>query len=317
MKVGRSLKRVLPVSAAGIAAVSAVILLSVSGALVLAQNAVETLPEWQKAAGGKLSFEVASIKLADPGGKFTPANFPLDITDALSFSGVGSPHGHLVAQTGIDGYIEFAFKVSPAGEIRDAMLTHLPKWVTADQYVINAQASGDSTKDQMRVMMQSLLVYRLKLTFHSERREFPVFALVLGKPGKTGAKLNPHDDGIPCDFVKATSEAYVLPCGIVQLADRPNNSIVMSGRNLTIEQIAWYFTLFQRDFRHPVVNQTELDGRFDFTLQWTRQTNNPVTPDPGTTIQEAIQGQLGLKLKSTYAFIDTLVIDHIERPTEN
>jgi hypothetical protein len=50
------------------------------------------------AESGKLSFEVASIKLADPGGKSIPANFPLDITDALSFSGAGSPHGRLVEQ---------------------------------------------------------------------------------------------------------------------------------------------------------------------------------------------------------------------------
>jgi uncharacterized protein (TIGR03435 family) len=77
--------------------------------------------------------------------------------------------------------------------------------------------------------------------------------------------------------------------------------------------------LFPRDFGngHPVVDQTGLVGRFDFSIQWTRRTTDPVTLDPGTTMQEALQDQLGLKLKSTRAFVDTLIIDHIERPTEN
>jgi uncharacterized protein (TIGR03435 family) len=282
-----------------------------------AQTTADTVPEGQKAAGGKQSFEVASIKLADPGGKSVPANFPLDITDALSFSGAGSPQGRLVAQASIEIYIRFAFKVWAAGEIRDAMFAHVPKWVTTDQYVINAQAEGDPTKDQMRLMMQSLLADRFKFAVHFERQEFSVLALILDKQGKTGAKLNPHSNDPPCDVAKVTSDVFVLPCGVVQLVDRPNNSILMTGRNLTTDQIAWYLTLFPRDFGHPVVDQTGLVGRFDFSLQWTRQTNNPVTPDPGTTMQEAIQDQLGLKLKSTKASIDVLVIDHVERPTEN
>jgi uncharacterized protein (TIGR03435 family) len=310
-------ERILPTFVAGIVGIALVVVLNVSGVPARAQTATDTVPEWQKAAGGKLSFEVASIKLADPGGKYTPANFPLDNTDALSFSGAGSPHGHLVAQASIESYVTFAFKVWPSGEIRDAMLAHVGKWVTADQYVINAQAQGDPTKDQMRLMMQSLLAERFKLTVHFERRETQVIALVLDKPGKMGAKLNPHSNDPPCDVAKVTSDLFVLPCGVIQLVDRPNNSILMAGRNLTMDQIAWYLTLFPRDFGHPEVDQTGLVGRFDFSVQWTRQTNNPVTLDPSTTMQEALQDQLGLKLKSTKAFMDSPVIDSIERPTEN
>ena len=69
----------------------------------------------------------------------------------------------------------------------------------------------------------------------------------------------------------------------------------------------------------PVVDQTGLDGRFDFTLEWIRESNDPAPADlqEGTTFQEALQEQLGLKLKSTKATMDTLVIDHVERPSEN
>jgi len=85
----------------------------------------------------------------------------------------------------------------------------------------------------------------------------------------------------------------------------------MAGRNLTLSQLAGYFA-------HPVVDQTGLGGRFDFTLQWTRESNDPVRPDPqGATMRDALLEQLGLKLKSTKVFMDTPVIDHVERSSEN
>ena len=66
------------------------------------------------------------------------------------------------------------------------------------------------------------------------------------------------------------------------------------------------------------MDQTGLSGRFDFTLQWTRDSNNPRPTDaPETTFQEAMQDQLGLKLKSTKVLLDTLVIDRVEMPSKN
>ena len=200
------------------------------------------------------------------------------------------------------------------------MIAHAPKWVSSDEsYVINAQAEGNPTKDQMRLMLQSLLADRFKLAVHFERREFSVLALVLEEPGKTGPKLNPHCNDPPCDVAKVTSDVFVIPCGLVQAVDRPNNSILAAGRSLTMEEIAQFLSSISisGNFAHPVVDQTGLVGRLDFSLQWTRQTNNTVTPDPGTSMQEALEDQLGLKLKSTKAFMDNLVIDHVERPSEN
>jgi uncharacterized protein (TIGR03435 family) len=143
----------------------------------------------------KQSFEVASIKLGNPG-KFTRPNFALDFNDI--FSGA-NPHGRFFAEFPLAVYVEFAYKLWPSQELREAMLAHLPKWVSADKYAINAVAEGNPTKDQMRLMLQSLLADRFKLTVHFERQETPVLALVLDKPGKTGAKLYPHSDDVPCD----------------------------------------------------------------------------------------------------------------------
>jgi hypothetical protein len=64
--------------------------------------------------------------------------------------------------------------------------------------VIDAKADGNPTKDQMRLMMQSLLADRFKLRAHFETKQVPVLALTLVKPGKLGPKLLPHSEGPPC-----------------------------------------------------------------------------------------------------------------------
>jgi uncharacterized protein (TIGR03435 family) len=301
----------------GIAGTAVLTALIVSGAPIRAQTTADTVPEWQKAAGGKLSFEVASIKLAE--GKFTPPNFALNAFD--SFNGE-NPHGRLVAQFPLEIYIEFAYKLPkyPRRQ-REAELAQLPKWVSSDRYAINAVAAGNPTKDQMRLMLQSLLADRFKLAVHFERQETPALALVLDKPGQTGAKLYPHSNGPPCD----APSVLPLRCNLVSAEFKPNNLIFFGSRDVTMAQVAEALSsppTLQLEF--PVTDQTGLEGRFDFSLEWTRDTlqsaANPDSiagPDDLRPYQEAIQEQLGLKLKSTRVLINTLVIDHVERPSEN
>jgi uncharacterized protein (TIGR03435 family) len=184
--------------------------------------------------------------------------------------------------------------------------------------MINAEAEGNRTKDQMRVMMQSLLADRFKLAVHFERIEVPVFAVVLDKQGKTGPRLHPHSDGVPCDLSPPPTDTFPPVCDSILATAKPNNSILIGSRNLTMGQIAAALIATGRLTR-PAVDQTGLDGRFDFTLEWIRESNNPGPIDlqEGTTFQEALQEQLGLKLKSAKATIDTLVLDYVERPSEN
>jgi hypothetical protein len=92
-----------------IAEIVGVVVLSLLGALVYAQTAADTIPDWQKAAGGKLSFEVASIKLGDPA-KFAPPSSALDYLD--SFGGA-NPHGRFVGQFPLQVYVAFAYKIFP------------------------------------------------------------------------------------------------------------------------------------------------------------------------------------------------------------
>jgi hypothetical protein len=147
--------------------------------------------DWQAAAGGKMAFEVSSVKLARPG---VPSMTPW--TRTIYDRGDAKPRGgSFSASLPLDLYIFFAYKLAPF-EAMD-MRAQLPKWAN-DAYAIDAKAEGNPSKDQIRLMMQSLLADRFKLRVHFETKEVPVFAVTLVKPGKLGPKLLPHSEGPPC-----------------------------------------------------------------------------------------------------------------------
>jgi len=104
---------------------------------------------------------------------------------------------------------------------------------------------------------------------------------------------------------------------------KPHGAMLIASRNTTMEQIAKFISSLGRLDR-PVVDQTGLSGWFDFTLEFTPERKGPpppqdVQPDDvqATTLQEALHEQFGLKLKATKASRDTLIVDHVERPSEN
>jgi hypothetical protein len=128
----------------------------------------QSFPESQTAAGGRLSFEVASVRPADPGAPVR-SNFSMDIEDTSI-----PPGGRFSALSSLRDCIEFAYKIMPTRKQEDAMLAHLPKWVSTDRFAIEAKAEGNPDKDQMRLMMRSLLAARFKLAVHFETHEAPV-----------------------------------------------------------------------------------------------------------------------------------------------
>ena len=163
----------------------------------------------------KLEFDVASVR-QNKSAADSHSNFSLDSGNIYSTVNVGdifAPKGDYFSATSqpLWRYIVFAYKLSGAQELAlrfkffTGLSSNVPSWVTggfdvaAERFDIEARASGNPTKDQMRVMMQSLLADRFKLVVHTETRQAPVFALVLVKPAKTGPNLKPHrvDDLCP------------------------------------------------------------------------------------------------------------------------
>ena len=220
----------------------------------------------------------------------------------------------------------------PTHEQEEAMLARLPRWVATDHFVIRAQFSGRPSKDQIRLMMQSLLAERFKLATHFESKEVPALALVLDKAGKLGPRIRLHSEGPPCGAPltiptdRASSSvppgAFLPSCGRVQAIDGPKHTILLGARNITLDHLAGYLPDFE-DLGRTVVDQTGLSGTFDFSLSWVHeQAGSPAgVADPsdsqGPSFFEALKDQLGLKLKPTRADVQTLVIDHVEPPSPN
>ena len=238
-----------------------------------------------------MAFEVASIRIGDPG-KFMPPNFALNIDDTSI-----PPGGRFSADFPLEVYIEFAYKIMPAREQIEATLAHLPKWVATDRFVIQAKAEGNPTKDQMRLMMQSLLADRFKLVLHFETQDAPVLALSLKRPGRLGPRLRPHAEGPSCDNELTVppdpGSPSVIPggfmpvCGMFMAVSGPSHTVVLGARDITLRQIAEYLGSLGILGR-PVVDQTGLGGGFDFSLNFMPARNRPQAP--GASEQQDVDG---------------------------
>jgi bla regulator protein blaR1 len=294
-------------------------------------NVTTQPPVWQVAAGGHAEFEVASIHPAAPGARWH-ANFDFSVEDSAV-----PPGGILSATTTLGGMIQFAYKILLAEKPNDEALAHYPKWATDEFFTIEARApTANASKDQMRLMMQSLLAERFKLALHFETRDVPVLALVEINPGKLGPLIRPHSQGPPCDAkipavdrnAPKIPEVWMPTCGTTQAKDWKDNTVILGSRDTTMDIFADYVYLLEMPGR-PVVDQTGLDGRFDieanFTPPWKmpkgqsagEQGGDAQLDLAGPTFAEALKDQLGMKLVPTHATVQVLVVDHVEEPTAN
>jgi bla regulator protein blaR1 len=291
-----------------------------------ASSAQAPAPDWQTAAGGKMAFDVASVKQnssSDP----PRANFPLGPGDSYS------PNGGLFSATNsqLSVFIGFAYKLTPGQS--QSLQSQLPKWAIANRFDIQARAPANTTKDQMRLMMQSLLVDRFKLGVHTETRRLPVFVLVLVKPGQPGPQLVPHSpDSPPCTPFTSTgtgpapaatlANGFPAACGVF-LTNLETGRIHTSARNVTMSLIASSLTAFPFKVDRPVSDGSGLSGVFDLSIEFVpdapiKLNGETALPDEsGTTFLEALKDQLGLKLESQTGPVDVIVVDHVEEPSPN
>ena len=296
---------------------------------------VSSSPSWQSLAGGHLEFEVASVKPSEPGSS-PGANMSMNTGDYLKPTG-----GLFTANLPLVTYIAFAYKLSLDHEQGKLLLDSLPKWAATQMFAVRARASsGNPTKDQYRLMMQSLLAGRFQLVSHMERRRVPVFALALVLPGTPGPNLRLHSKGPPCNVPASENGSVPLPdsgtptggsdsfpfnCGSFNLLVRPNNMVLTGSRDETMAALAlWLSGLGAADLGRPVVDQTGLDGRFDFSLKWgfvppgsSASSAADQSEFTGLTFNRALKEQLGLNLKPTIAPVSFFVVDHVETPSPN
>lgn len=264
--------------------------------------------DWKVKAGRAMAFDVASIH--EDKGPFKRPSFPLSADDSFQ-----EPNGRFHADFALPNYIQFAYKIWLTDEERRAMLAKLPRWVETDRFDIEATAPLHVTKDQYRLMMQALLAERFGLKLHFEKRELPVLAMVLAKPGRLGPKLIPHEQGQSCDE-KPQPETYPKTCYGALAIPAKDGMFLFGSRATSMDLIADLLgDLGTRsgEIGRRVVDQTGLAGLWDFTLEAAPPDGAPAGPP----LLEAIQNQLGIKLKPARAVVSVLVVDHVERPSGN
>ena len=275
-----------------------------------------------QSASGRIEFDVASVKPNKSGG-------PASSNNPLGPCNVYSPYGGFFQANNFPlyTYILFAYKIM--GNQEQFLRLQMPEWAMTEHFDIQARAEGNPDKDQMRLMMRSLLADRFKLRIHYETRQVPVFALVLLKPGKTGPALQPHPEDSSCPAApqvsrnQAAGKFPALCSGLFPLMPATPGRQRFGARRVTIGFIANQLSAMGQ-LERPVIDRTGLGGDFDFALEWVPDASAAQPPgadlqaDPsGLTFLEALKDQLGIKLEPQKGPADVIILDHVEHPSEN
>ncbi len=256
-------------------------ILLITGLLVPLAPALAQVPAAQQ------EFEVASVRrnvsdsrpwLVPPvAGRFTATNIPLKLLIGVAWPPATWPQ----------------------------KLSGGPGWVATDGYDVSAiMPTGNQSAEALQLMMQGLLKDRFSLKVHTEKREAQVYVLL---PAKNGLKL-PGANPEPClTGQKAPDADPQAGCG----------SINVTPESITNQKISmqWFVSVLGGILGRPVLNKTGFAGSFKVDLEFA-----PVAPDTNSTkpsISDALEKQLGLRLDSQRGTEDILVIDHVERPSEN
>ena len=243
------------------------------------------------------TFEVASIKRqADvvPGMTFAARGATLTVLNNELVNVIGNAYG-----------------------VRRYQLMGGPGWLDSDRYNIQAKAAGDVTRDELMLMVRSLLAERFKLKVHHEAREMPIYVLTTARGG---IKAPRSIEGACATFDPRNPPRPGAPrmpfCG--------NNNIRTSSWNATAIDMKSAAEALVGVLGRSVVDRTGVAGKFDIHVEWTPDQAPagidgaaPANADGPPSLFTVLEEQLGLKVESARGPVDVIVIDHVERPTED
>jgi uncharacterized protein (TIGR03435 family) len=267
-------------------------------------------------------FEVASIRPSKFG-----LNHPVDsvMFDMLRTAAHRSEHGRFwLPDAPLNVLIQLAYDVNPV------QVLGTPAWAASDRYEIDAKAEGDVNFGKMRPMLQSLLADRFKLAFHRETIETSVYELVVAKGG---FKLEASKDG-NCNAPDPNGPPAARPlniCGIVStriVSPYPQLRHRLEASAISMPKLV---EIISDDVGRIVIDKTGFKGLFELKLEFAPSEaaaaltpamlaglGKPDPSDPsGPSIFNALQQQLGLRLVPAKGPVEALVVDHVEKPSEN
>jgi len=293
-------------------------LIAAAWLVIVAQNAAGQAPAPTSInSAPSIVFEAASIKPQAPssaGSIRTMVRYPTN--------------GRLTAAGAtVKTLICFAYGIS------DFQVLGGPDWIDNDRYDVEASpgsaleeqlqkmTSDDNTQAKRR-MLQTLLADRFKLTLHHDTKELPLYSLVVAKGGSKLQETKP-DDANPDT---ANASPHPTNKGRMRMSV-DSGSIEITATGLAIDGLARQLA---QQLGSTVQNQTGLKGIYDFTLRFTPPDANIDVSGPGggnasmsladnggTSIFAAVQDQLGLKLESKKGPVDVVVVDHVDKPSDN
>jgi uncharacterized protein (TIGR03435 family) len=268
------------------------------------------LPSGTSGTPVRVKFQVASVKACKDTVQRTTMNYSPGELSLTCW-----PMKRLIQEA----YDIFATgKVDPLNPISPLTpIESLPDWVDSARYSIDAKPEGPQGQAMTRgPMMQRLLEDRFRMTIHRETREVPVYIMTVAK-GRP--KLRPTQEGTckPVGQDLSQPTRTEKPCAVVQHVKKgPLEIIDVPGVTIGV------FSRMLHPGR-PVIDRTGLAGAFDIHLEWEEESPGPSpaegeASDPaGASVITALREQLGLRLEPGKGPQEVLVVDHVERPSEN
>ena len=251
----------------------------------------------QGAAQLPLSFDVVSVKRS--------------VSADTGFSFGTRPGGWAMVNSSIAALIRSAYPAQAPD------LVGAPEWVMSDRYDLTAKAAGNPTRDEIRLMLRTLLAERFKLKVRYDTQVQPIYHLVIarrdGQPGPGLLRSN-----VNCDEVNAARREGRAPEGPAPANGAPpcawssqfTTGAVLRFGGLPLSRLS---EALGRPDDRVIVDRTGLSGNYEFTLRYSPR--EPLSDGDAPSLVTALQEQLGLKLEPTRGPVEVLAIDAVERPT--
>jgi uncharacterized protein (TIGR03435 family) len=263
----------------------------------------------------KPSFEVSSVKA-------------IQLRSAVGPVRVSTSGDRFTASNAtVRSLLAFAYRGADGRPLSYADIIGVPDWAEMQRFDVEAKASEAAQPEQMQLMVQALLADRFQLRVHWTQREgADIFNLVITKDGPK-LKLSDDQSAPPAAPPSVSSKASELPPRgqMRQTANMATGapSVTVVGAAVPIKPDI--VGMLQAYAGRPIIDKTGLKGLFDFQLRFVLNSGPipgtqqlPAASEPaGPTIFTALQEQLGLKLESGKGSVEVLVIDSVQKPTEN
>jgi uncharacterized protein (TIGR03435 family) len=275
-----------------------------------------------QAPAQKPSFEAASVK-PNKSAAFTGTTIG---AKGSTFSGVNVTPRML---------LQYAYQPENGSPLLNDRIIGAPAWMDSDRFDVQAKLAEDARnipQQQIRLMLQSLLEDRFQLKSRWETRELPVYNLTVTKGGP---KLKLSDDQTPPDTtgkaVLTFDPSVSLARGAIRQIAMPSAGGILMTITGSATPVEALVNLLHGYAGRMVIDKTDLTGLFDIRLQFalemrpqspggaaTTNITPPLPSDPlGPTIFTALQEQLGLRLQSARGSVEVLVLDSVQKPSEN